>query len=296
MAVCSNHCTSQSPEPASLLRLSSLQLRAVSALLFLSDGYHRQVWSSLLQTFPNVSLLFFSLLFFFFFFWRGLSESGVWLCTTGRSQPCGPPASDSLVLELQRCSTEGLHRLPDYVNVAHAVWTHKHIIRYPVHCTTPVLTILVPLATQTAQPCSGPCDYRCCCWVPATENSMPQLGSCHSQNHVPVYSVDDLTTIQAHECLHVWPPASHPHSRAICDNVLALPNFFLLRHAVTAKLFPATSMPLFIKHTPSNKIFPNITVSWTVIVHTDLVQMGASNPQEKCPHSCLIRALLPNTP
>lgn len=82
---------------------------------------------------------------------------------------------------------------------------------------------------------------------------MPQLGSRPSQSNVPVYSYDDLTTIQAHEYLHLWPPASHPHSRTICDNVLALPNFFLLRYTMMAKLFLATSTPLFIEHTPSNK-------------------------------------------
>lgn len=71
---------------------------------------------------------------------------------------------------------------------------------------------------------------------------MPQLGSRPSQSNVPVYSYDDLTTIQAHEYLHLWPPASHPHSRTICDNVLALPNFFLLRYTMMAKLFLATSL------------------------------------------------------
>lgn len=124
----------------------------------------------------------------------------------------------------------------------------------------PVLPISIPAttytATQTAQPCSG--FIRPPCLSPLS------LRPCHRKQHAPAGVTsqpeqcpcllhDDLTTIQAHEYLHLWPPASRPHSRIMCDNVLALPNFFLLRYTMMGKLFPATSTPLFIEHTPSNK-------------------------------------------
>lgn len=120
-------------------------------------------------------------------------------------------------------------------------------------------TLILPTQTRK-QPNRVQDSYSPCltlsaprCWVPAIENSMPQLGSCHSQNDVPVYSHGMTSPPSRH--LHLRPLARNPHSQTLHDNILALPNVFPLRHTVTTNYNPAASTPLPLKHAPSSK-FP----------------------------------------
>lgn len=120
-------------------------------------------------------------------------------------------------------------------------------------------TTLIYTDTQTTQPHSR--------LSLSNALSTTLLGPCHRKQHAPAGVVsqpercscllpwNDLTTIQAHEYLHLRPLARNPHSQTLHDNILALPNVFPLRHTVTTNYSPATSTPLPLKHAPSSK-FP----------------------------------------
>lgn len=166
-------------------------------------------------------------------------------------------------------------------------------------------TTLIYTDTQTTQPHSR--------LSLSNALSTTLLGPCHRKQHAPAGVVsqpercscllpwNDLTTIQAHEYLHLRPLARNPHSQTLHDNILALPNVFPLRHTVMTNYSPPPPPP---PHPcPSNMLlpanFPNITVSWSVTARTDFVQMGTTDPEEKIPsrvlRNCIIRGLLSNT-
>lgn len=150
-------------------------------------------------------------------------------------------------------------------------------------------TTLIYTDTQTTQPRSR--------LSLSNALSTTLLGPCHRKQHAPAGVVsqpercscllpwNDLTTIQAHEYLHLRPLARNPHSQTLHDNILALPNVFPLRHTVTTNYSPAASTPLPLKHAPSSK-FPQYNCFLVCNCAHRLCADGDHRPRGKNSQSC----------